>query len=230
MNILALETSASVAGAAVLVDGKIVSEQYLDHGLTHSEVMLPLAERALSDAKLEVGEIDVFAVDTGPGSFTGVRIGVCAINAMAAALGKKVVGVDALTILAANATVFDGIVSPIIDARSDRVYAAAFTCNGTIPALIGELQACTIQEWVEMLKTMTDQSILFIGDGVPVNHELLKNAFGERACFALPHQNFSRASSCAMIANACAEQGKTVLEVMPVYLRASQAERMGSNG
>lgn len=230
MNILALETSASVAGAAVLVDGKIVCEQYLNHGLTHSQVMLPLAERALSDAKLTATEMDVFAVDAGPGSFTGVRIGVSAINALAAASGKKVVAVDALTILAANATAFNGIVSPIIDARSERVYAAAFSCIGTIPALLGELHACTIHEWIEALKNSTDQSLLFIGDGVSSNRGLLEKSFGNRACFALPHQNFSRASACALIANVLAEQGKTVNEAMPLYLRASQAERMLSHG
>ena len=96
IRLLAVETSSSVAGAAVVVGGKLAAEEYLDHRLTHSEVILPMVDRTLGGACVSTKEITALAVDVGPGSFTGVRIGVCLANGMAAALGVPVVAVDAL--------------------------------------------------------------------------------------------------------------------------------------
>lgn len=223
MNILALETSASVAGAAVYVNGRVVSEQYLDHGLTHSQILLPLVERALRDAGLTAADIDCFAADAGPGSFTGVRIGVCTANAMAASLSKRSIGVDSLSVLAANAP-FDGIISPIVDARSDRIYAAAFI-GGEVQTLVGELRACTIGEWVAYLHTMQTTNILFIGDGALAHRSLLQSEFGVCAFFATEPLNRPRASACAVLAAKKIDGGEAANEAIPVYLRESQAER-----
>ena len=124
MNILAIDTSGPVAGCAVMAEGKIVHTVSMQHGLTHSETILPEVERAMEASGLKCGDIDVFAAVAGPGSFTGVRIGVCTAKGMAHAVNKPCVPIHALEALAMNFAGFSGLVCPILDARRGQVYCA----------------------------------------------------------------------------------------------------------
>ena len=126
MNILAVDTSGPVAGVAVLRDGEIAYEGAAVNRLTHSVNLMPMIEEALGRAGLDVSEIDLYACVTGPGSFTGVRIGVSAVKGMAHGAGKPCVGVDALEALASGVCMNDMLLCPIQDARAGQVYGAAF--------------------------------------------------------------------------------------------------------
>lgn len=222
MNILALDTSSSVAGAALFCDGKLVAEEYLDHLLTHSQVILPMAQRVLERGDKTMEELDCFAVNTGPGSFTGLRIGISAVNAMSAATGKGIVGIDALTCLAYHAQNYPDMVCPILDARGVQVYAAQFRACGAEPEMVGEPFAGALEDF---LKGLASVRPCFLGDGAVVHRETLARMFPQ-AVFAPAHLTKARASSLAALAYERALRGETAHEVMPLYLRVPQAERM----
>ena len=224
IRLLAVETSSSVAGAAVVVGGKLAAEEYLDHRLTHSEVILPMVDRVLGGACVSTKEITALAVDVGPGSFTGVRIGVCLANGMAAALGVPVVAVDALEAMAWLFPAFSGVVCPLLDARKDQVYAAAFCCKNGEPVELGERFAGSVGEFLPALRACGEE-LLFVGDGAAAQKELLRAEF-PKARFAPCHLDRPRASAVAAAALAKLERGGTVREAMPLYLKKPQAERM----
>lgn len=226
MNILALDTSSTVAGAAVLKNGRLAAEEYRDHRLTHSEIILPMAERALAAAEMDVSEMDAFAVSVGPGSFTGVRIGVCAVNAMAAALKKPVIAVDAFESLALHAAHYGDLVCPILDARKEQVYAAVFDLSSGFPRRIGERQATTIGEFLESVEALRPY---FLGDGAEAYKERILEHF-PNAVFAPAQLMRARASSVAVIAAQRLAEGVFEKEAQPLYLRKPQAERMRQNG
>ena len=126
MRILAIDTSGPVASAAVWEDGVVRAEMVLNVGLTHSQTIMPAVDAVLRACDWTCADMDVFAAVAGPGSFTGVRIGVCAVKGMAHALAKPCVQVHALEALAMQARGFAGAICPILDARRDQVYSAAF--------------------------------------------------------------------------------------------------------
>ena len=121
MNILMIDTSGPACGVAIMRDGRLIYEAELVNKQTHSQRVMPMADAALAMSDMTAAEIDVFGAVTGPGSFTGVRIGVSTVKALAHAAGKPCVAVDALEALAANVTAFDGVVCPILDARAQQV-------------------------------------------------------------------------------------------------------------
>lgn len=219
MNILAVETSSTVAGAAILADGKLVAECYQDHKLTHSEMIMPMVEQVMRMAQLTCADIDRFAVDVGPGSFTGVRIGVCCVNGMAAAVKKPVAAVDSLLAVAAGLPYFAGSVAVIADARGVQIYGGLFDTSCGMPSYIGERMAGELEEFLDALPI--DGPLLFAGDGAAAHRARIAERF-PGAKFAPAHLNKPRASSLAM----AAVQAETAKEAMPVYLRKPQAQRM----
>ena len=132
-TVLAIDTSGPVAGCAILKDGRIVHQIAMNHGLTHSETIMPAVDGALSAVGLTCKDVDVFAAVAGPGSFTGVRIGVCAAKGLAHGVGKPCCAVHALETLAMNFYGFDGLCCPILDARRGQVYCAAFDMANGLP-------------------------------------------------------------------------------------------------
>ena len=133
MNIVAIDTSGPAASCAVMKDGAVVQLTVMNHGLTHSETIMPALEQAMRAAGLSCAEVDVFAAVAGPGSFTGVRIGVCAVKGLAHAWDRPCARVDALEALAMNFYGFDGLACPILDARRGQVYCAAFDMRAGLP-------------------------------------------------------------------------------------------------
>lgn len=217
MRLLALSTSQSVASAAVLQDGEIVKLIRDDSGRTHSEMLMPMVERCLNELGLELEAIDAIAVDTGPGSFTGVRIGVCAANAMAMALGKSVIGVDSLTALYHNVIKANGTVCALIDARNGNGYAALFKQGMVLDAP----RAVVINEYIGTLP----HDVLFVGDGSVVYAEEITKAL-PNAVFAQAEENLLLADAVAMAALKKLDSGETSGYTLPLYLRPSQAERV----
>lgn len=223
MNILAIDTSGLSAGAAVLRDGEILSEIFLNNGLTHSQTVMPAAEDALEKAGLTPNDIDIFACVVGPGSFTGVRIGACAVRGMAHAAGRKCAAVDALEAIAHGAWGFGGTVCPMLDARRDQVYAAAFTA-GERPVRILPDEAQSIGEFFDKLPS--EGELLFLGEAAPIHAREIKERFGDRAKVGPAHLLHVKPSAAADLAFRMDEGEYVAPEMLlPLYLRAPSAER-----
>ena len=225
MKILSVDTSAQVAGAAVYDGEKLLADFNVNAGLTHSQTLMPLCEAALSSAGLTVGEIDAFAVSAGPGSFTGIRIGVSAIKGLAAASGKPCIPVSTLEGMAYNFPAEEGILCCVMDARCKQVYNALFRWeNGTLRRLCDD-RALSIKDLGEDLLKF-DEKIFLIGDGADLCYNELKGVLPLLRQVP-PHLRLQRAASVALAAWPRAEEGKTcsAAELMPIYLRLPQAER-----
>lgn len=225
MNILMIDTSGPACGVAIAREGRLVCDMQLVSGRTHSQRVMPMVEAALAMSDMAVSDIDVFGAVTGPGSFTGVRIGVSSVKALAHAADKPCVGVDALHALAANIQAFDGVVCPILDARAQQVYGAMFRAGDVPQRLCGD-EAMPLTAFLDRVEA-TDERALFLGDGVAAMRGTIEARLGGRAQFAAPqHMNLRAGSACA-IAMRLAEQGETTdyLHLLPLYLRAPQAER-----
>lgn len=220
MNILAMDTSGPSASVALMQDGLITHEENARHGLTHSQTVLPMAQRAIECAGLRACDIDIFACTTGPGSFTGVRIGVTTVKALAHSVGARCVGVDALEALAMGAENFVGTIAPMFDARRGQVYAAAFKGGAELERVQDDVAA----PLEEFMSGLPQGPVLFMGDGADANRARIL-ALRPDALFAAPHLNFPRAAAVCRMAQARAEQAVGYLELKPLYLRAPQAER-----
>ena len=225
MNILMIDTSGPACGVAIAREGRLVCDMQLVSGRTHSQRVMPMVEAALAMSDMAVSDIDVFGAVTGPGSFTGVRIGVSSVKALAHAAGRPCVGVDALHALAANIQAFDGVICPILDARAQQVYGAMFRAGDVPQRLCGD-EAMPLTAFLDRVEA-TDERALFLGDGVAAMRGAIEARLGGRAQFAAPqHMNLRAGSACA-IAMRLAEQGEMTdyLHLLPLYLRAPQAER-----
>lgn len=225
MKLLALDTSTKVAGAALIEDGRLVCETNLVSGLTHSEKLMPLVDGCLKLAGWTPGDIDVIAAVAGPGSFTGVRIGVSTAKGMAEALGKPVVAVNTLDVLAAAFPGFGGVVAPILDARREQVYCAVY--DGCLNELVPP-DARKLTELLELPSIASASAVLFAGDGVAAYRDIIANALGSRAQFAPPHLLLQRAGAAAWLAWRKAQAGDLMdaADLLPNYLRKSQAEQV----
>ena len=222
MKLLAVDTSGPVCGVAILTEQGICYDCAVNNRLTHSANLMPMIDHALQSTGLAIQDMDRIAVVTGPGSFTGVRIGVSTVKGIAHGAGKRCVAVDALEAMAAGITEFNGIICPIQDARAGQVYGSAFTA-GMPPERLIDDTPMKLEEYVELIRSFGDR-FLFLGDGMPVHRARLQELLGESAVFAAPQHAYLRPASVA----ALAEHSKMLLdytELMPMYLRAPSAER-----
>lgn len=226
MKILAIDTSSSNCSVAIIDEGKIVSDFNLNTGTTHSQNLVPMLEQIQKFSNINLNDIDVFACCTGPGSFTGIRIGIATVKGIALSLNKPVIGISSLQSLAYNVPSFDGIVCSLIDARNNNVYAGVFK-QITIPTLIDDYISDSIDILIDKLKSMNSK-ILFVGDGACVYHDKLKEVFGDNAYFTPNHLSTQFATSVARAALDEAKLNKFISydDLMPLYLKKSQAERM----
>ena len=223
MNILMIDTSGPACGVAIMRDGRLIYEAELVNKQTHSQRVMPMADVALAMSDMTAAEIDVFGAVTGPGSFTGVRIGVSTVKALAHAAGKPCVAVDALEALAANVTAFDGVVCPILDARAQQVYGAIFK-NGE------RVLEDTVEKLAVFLNRVeaTGENALFLGDGAPGFENAIRERLDEKAHFvSAQHMGLRAGSACALAAKRleAGEEPLSYLTLLPLYLRAPQAER-----
>lgn len=223
---MALETSAAVAAVAVVEDSKLLGEYLINSSKKHSEKLMPMAENLLKNLSLSPSDVDVFAVSIGPGSFTGIRIGVSAVKAMAYAAGKKIAGIPTLDSVAFNAYLYEGVVCPLIDARNDQVYTALYKQNDGRQEKITEYMAVDIGELIEKIR-VTGENAVFIGDAADLHSERLRAELKSKAHFLPGNLGMQRASSVAHLAYLKAVSGDLCdcFDLVPIYLRKSQAER-----
>ena len=216
MKILGIDTSSSSLSVAVMDDDLLKGEFTLNHKLTHSEQMMPLLDSLLSHLELKMSDIDLIGVSVGPGSFTGIRIGVAAANAMAMALDIPVVGISSLEAMAYTAGETAYTIVSTFDAQRDRFYFNAYRFeNSELKAL----EADDVLEKKDLIKKLESyDKVLLLGDAVFINEELPLNV--KKAKRAV---RYVRASSVCELAHRDYLLGKTGFAV-PVYLRKSQAE------
>ena len=225
MKILALETSAKSVSAAVVENGTVLCSTYQNTGLTHSRTLMPLVDGMLRSADLTCRDMDLVAVTQGPGSFTGLRIGVSAAKGLAWTLDLPCCGVSTLLAMAQNLRHMDATIICAMDARRNQVYNAIFRAeNGTLQRLCDD-RAIGLAELAEELKNDETAKIV-VGDGAKLCYTYLQQQgiACRMAPAALVMQN---AVGVALAAEELAAEGKTVSahELVPVYLRLSQAER-----
>ena len=226
MRILALETSAKAVSAAVTEDGKVLASGYQDTGLTHSRTLMPIVEHILKNTDLTVQDCDAIAVAAGPGSFTGIRIGVSAAKGLAFAAEKPAIAVSTLAAMARNVAWLNGLVICAMDARRQQVYNALFRAeDGSLTRLTPD-RAISLEELAAEVKEDSHPKII-VGDGA----RLCYNALSEHgiSCRMAPaHLIMQNAVSVALEAEELARAGHllTAQELQPVYLRPAQAQRL----
>ena len=225
MLILALESSAKAASVALCRDGVLIAQSQQCSGLTHSCTLLPMAEQMLKNTDTRLADVDAIAVARGPGSFTGVRIGVAAAKGFAWGRDIPCCGVSTLEAMAWQASEFSGIVCCAMDARRSQVYHARFLAeNGTLTRLCPDC-AVSLDE-VRLALENCEKPKIMVGDGA----QLCYNTFGTEisGCMLAPeHRRMQRASGVALAARRLLSEGADCsgAALAPNYLRLSQAER-----
>lgn len=223
MKILAIDSSAVVGSAAICDNDKLIGMTTLNTGNTHSETLLLNVSELLSKAGLTPSDIDLFACSNGPGSFTGIRIGVSLIKGLAFGRGCCCVGVSTLEALAYN--LFDrvGIICPVMDARRSQLYNALFLSDGKMLTRLTEDRLISAEDLDHELKSY-DKDIFLCGDGVDVAMRTLTNGFIMPVNKFLTYQSAYSVAACALD-KYNAEGAVNDSDLLPKYLRASQAER-----
>ena len=221
MLILAFESSAKAASVALVEDGRLISQYSQCSGLTHSRTLLPMAEDMLKNAELTLDKVDLFAVAHGPGSFTGIRIGVSTVKGLAWAADKPCVGVSTLEGMAWHGLAAGGLVCPVMDARRSQVYNALFRIENGKPVRLCEDRPIALSQLAEELRTLNAPAFL-IGDGA----ELAEKYLREQAipCTVAP-ENLRWQSAWGVAMAAMDKTPGNADALLPVYLRLSQAER-----
>lgn len=225
MKILAFETSAKAASVALLDGGKLLAESYQNTGLTHSQTLMVMAQDLLKSCGLTAKDVEAVAVAAGPGSFTGVRIGVAAAKGFAWGGELPCYGVSTLEAMARSLGVWQGYIVPAMDARRSQVYTAVFHADKGALTRVEEDMAISLAELSEKIKNY-EENVFLVGDGALLCYNTLLEEVPQ---LVLPpeHRMHQRASGVALAAQAMADAGipGNGAELTPNYLRLSQAER-----
>jgi tRNA threonylcarbamoyladenosine biosynthesis protein TsaB len=224
LRILAVDSSAKSASVSILEDNKNLAEIFINTNFTHSQTLMPMTQSLFDFVKLTPDDIDVFAVAAGPGSFTGLRIGISAIKGMAFSLNKPCVAVSTLQSLAYNVTT-SAVICPVMDARCSQVYTAMFEYNGEKHTRLCDDEAILISDLKEKIQNIT-KNVILVGDGAQMCYNVLKDSC-QNVVLASENVRFQRAFSVAQVANEEYIKGNFVKsdELNPLYLRLPQAER-----
>lgn len=225
MQILAFETSAKTASVALMQDGKLLSESYQNTGLTHSQTLMVMAEDLLKQCGVDVSQLDAVAVANGPGSFTGIRIGVAAAKGLAWGAELPCCGTSTLASMAVGLGAWQGYVCPVMDARRGQVYNALFHVDCGKYTRIRDDRAISLRDLAEDVKNFAEP-IFLVGDGSILCYNILLEMI---PALVLPpeHRMHQRATGVALEAQRMLQCGECTdaAGLVPNYLRLSQAER-----
>ena len=226
MIILAIDTSGPVAGVALLKDGVLIGEYNVENEKKHSVTMMPMMEALFPAAGISVNDIDGVAVSCGPGSFTGIRIGIAAAKGIAYAVNKPVAAVPTLEMLAWNFWGNTSVICPMMDARRQQVYNGLYEFENGSLKVIKDSRALPVTDVITELNE-AGKPVVFLGDGVPVYRDIIEENIRVEHSFAPPHLNHQKASSLAALGTEFFKAGRVVSaeELVPEYLRKSQAEQ-----
>ena len=225
MRILAFETSAKAGSVALVENGCLLAESYQNTGLTHSQTLMTMAQELLRSCGLTPQQVEAVAVAAGPGSFTGVRIGVAAAKGFAWGGQLPLYGVSTLEAMALQMGIYEGYVVPVMDARRSQVYNAVFAAREGMLSRVTEDRAISLAELAEEMKNF-EKPIFLVGDGSILCYNTLKEQVPN---LILPpeHRMHQRAAGVALAAEVQIKAGETgdAAALTPNYLRLSQAER-----
>ena len=221
MLTLAFESSAKAASVALVQDGRLISQYSQCSGLTHSRTLLPMAEDMLMNAELSLDKVDLFAVAHGPGSFTGIRIGVSTVKGLAWASDKACVGVSTLEAMAWHGLAAGGYVCPVMDARRSQVYNALFKIDRGRPLRLCEDRAISLPLLAQELKEL-DAPVFLVGDGAGLSASYFEQ---QGLPYVLAPENLRWQSAWGVAMAAMDKTPGSAHDLLPVYLRLSQAER-----
>lgn len=225
MKILAIDTSATAASVAISEKNKVIGEFFINTSLTHSQTLMPMIEQLLKSTQLSLDDIDAIAINAGPGSFTGVRIGVAAAKGLAFAKDSPCISVSTLHSMAYNMQGNDCIVCAVMDARCSQVYNALFRINGNTVERITEDRAISLQDLKLDIEKYSEKIIL-VGDGAEITKTYLGNEF-DNVELASANNRVQRAASTALAGFELYNNKEVVSceQLMPIYLRLPQAQR-----
>jgi tRNA threonylcarbamoyladenosine biosynthesis protein TsaB len=227
MKVLAIESSAITASVAIAEENRLICEYTSNYKKTHSQTLMPMIEEITNMVELDLDELDLIAVANGPGSFTGLRIGVATAKGLAHTLDIPIISVSTLDALAYNIGFTDKLICPLMDARRNQVYTALYRYeNNEFNKIQGDI-AVPIEEIISKIKELGKQ-VIFVGDGISPNLEYIQNNLTKEEYVLAPiNNNIQRGASVAALGLIYAKEGKSesYMKCKPVYLRKSQAER-----
>ena len=226
MKILSIECSATPCSVAVSENGKIIASDFTNEKMTHSQTLMPMVKSVLGFCKTDIKDIEAFAVSAGPGSFTGIRIGISAVKGMAAPRKTPCISVSTLRAMAENYKDTDCIVCAVMDARCNQVYNALFKVENGIITRLSEDRALLCDELLPEIEALAlkGENIIVVGDGTAVFYPYAENISNVSA--AEEDRRYQNAVGVALAADELIEDN--LLEpsqLQPVYLRLPQAER-----
>lgn len=224
MKILALDCSATSASVAVLEEDKIIASSFVNVKLTHSQTLLPMLENTLASALISLDDIDAIAINNGPGSFTGIRIGISAVKGLAAPKNLPCVAVSTLYSIACLNKEFNGVVCAAMDARCNQVYNAVFKVENGVITRLTEDRAVMINEVISELDNITE-NIVIAGDGAELFRDYTNSK--QNVKIAKEPLKYQNAIGVGFAAKEIINGGEAVSykELSPLYLRLPQAER-----
>ncbi len=220
MKILAIDSSSKPASAAVAQEGRILSEIYVNNGFTHSKTLMNTVKNAVDFSGITVDDIDLIACVTGPGSFTGIRIGVACAKGIAFPNNIPCIGISTLEAMAYNAASFDGYVCAVMDARCSQVYTAVFRVHFGDVERISADRAISIDALIDELEAL-NAAVYLLGDGA---HLIKAKSDSQNLILIAENLRYQRASG-ALLAASNKKEFAAPDELAPVYLRLPQAER-----
>jgi len=226
--ILGIESATETASCAVLSEEKLFGEYSLNTGKTHSENLLSLVDNLIVETEVELKDISGIAITRGPGSYTGLRIGIAIAKSMSQTLNIPILSISTLESLAYNLPYSENIINPILDARSNRIYTGVYKWENGEVKEVEEDTATNIEDQIIFLKKQNyRKKIIFIGDGATKHKEILKDEFGDKCIISDNYINLLRASSSAQAGMKKLKKDNTCSweNFNPVYLRKTQAER-----
>jgi len=227
LNILAVDSATFTASVAVISEDAVLAERSIGSSRMHSGILAPMMQGVLNDAGLKPEDIGLFAVAVGPGSFTGLRIGISLIKAMSYALDKPAVGIPTLDSLAYNVFPTGYLVCPLMNARNSQVFSAVYRCGNDGLVKLTDYMAVHISEIAAVAQDL-EGDMLFTGDAAMLHKQYLEKELAGRCHFANSAMSINRASSVALLARgkALSNEVGTCFDLLPFYMRKPQAERL----
>ncbi|KPK99434.1 MAG: hypothetical protein AMJ91_07855 [candidate division Zixibacteria bacterium SM23_73_3] len=222
MKVLGVDTSTMTAGVGIVDQEEVLVDLKFDVRVTYSEILMPTIDLALRTVELEISDLDGFALSIGPGSFTGLRIGLSTIKGLCFASGKPLASVPSLDALASLSLYCRYPVVPLLDAKKDEVYAAIYDTSEGELRRKSEYLVIGVEDLVKKISEKT----LFVGSGAKLYRKELIDLLGEKACFATGEQSIPSGASVARIGLNKLASGQTenITDLEPLYIRMSEAE------
>ncbi len=226
MRLLAMDSSGMVASVAIVTEEALLAEYTVNYKKTHSQTLLPMLDEIVKMVELDLATVDGIAVSSGPGSFTGLRIGSATAKGLGLALKIPVIAVPTLDSMAYNLYGTDKLICPMMDARRNQVYTGLYEFAGEDFRVVAEQRAVPVEEIIEEINTL-GREVIYLGDAVPVYLDIIQNRTKVGFFVAPVHLSRQRAGAIGALGLQYYKQNRleTAAEHGPVYLRMSQAER-----